>query len=273
MAAGASALLLSLALVNPAHRLNELKEKPLSYWEPGDFRPFVSTRIDASLNFAKGNIAVGYGKPHWIWIGVEGFALTTTEFTAAYAGVRASTPVLDIAYGVRDNRSYFRNFLVPAEHHTLEDRRADIYPRQRYLATELEISGLGPVLGGYAIWAVNIDRILDAPQGVHIYEESLRAVARKWLVSTRIGYVYPFGPDGMVKAGVMGEYVALPDRPSNVLRLGPATVLTITEHLEMLFLLCLPVASPDSLGIAAGTYAVLSLRYRWATGERNPHFP
>jgi hypothetical protein len=260
-----------LLLVTAPSRGDE--PKPLSYWEPGDARPFVSTRVDASVNFAKGLVAVGYGKPHWMWIGAEGFALSTTEFGGFYGGVRASTPILDIAYGVRDNFSYFHGYLDPADHHTSDEVRAQSTKHQRYLATELEISGLVPLLGGYALWALNADKILDGPANVHIYEESMRVVARTWLIGTRLGYVYPIGPGGVIKAGVVGEYVILPERPGNVVRLGPAVVVTITEHLELLGILSVPVSSPDSLGVVVGSWGVGSLRYKWATGEKHPQFP
>jgi hypothetical protein len=264
---------LSSVLASPAPGLESSQNKPLSYWEPGEARPFVSGRFDGSVNFAKVQVAAGYGKPHWIWVGIEAFAITTTEFGGGFVGARASTPVLDISYGVRDNRSYLHGYLVPAGRHTASEVREETLPKQRYLVSELEISGVIPALGGYAIWDVDAERILDAPQGVEVYEESLRVITRKWAIGTRVGFVYPFGRDGVLKAGLLAEYVITPDRPSNVARLGPAMVLSITDHTEMVGALTLPISSPDSLGPVVGSWGVLGLRYKWATGDRNPHFP
>jgi hypothetical protein len=43
---------------------------------------------------------------------------------------------------------------------------------------------------------------------------------------------------------------------------------SISEHLEALLSIVIPVVSPDTIGIAGGDIAEFGLRYRWATGTR-----
>lgn len=262
---------------NPDHPKPEEPKKKLSYWDQGNPRVFVSSKIDAGPNYAKVQAAVGYGIPHWIWIGFEAFPITTTDFGALYAGVRASIPFLDVAFGYRENQAYRRTYLPARDHHDLDEVHAfqdQSGPRARYLTWELEVSGIAPLFGGYAIVAVNADKILDGQPGMHVYEESARAIAAlPWIIETRLGYVYPFGHDDFIKVGFLAEEVFLPGRPKNVIRVGPGGSITLTDHLELLGFVTVAVSSPDSLGFFLGAFGIGGLRYKWATGDPTPHFP
>src|SRR5438105_3359993 len=91
-----------------------VEERPAhGYWSRGTPRWFVSTKSDLGAPYLKPYVSFGYGLPHWIWTGVDVNAITTLEFAQAYAGLRASTPVLDLAFGVRDTGSFGKPFLAP----------------------------------------------------------------------------------------------------------------------------------------------------------------
>jgi hypothetical protein len=144
----------------------------------------------------------------------------------------------------------------------------------RYLAWELELSGLVPLFGGYAIWILDLDKTVDVPSGLAVYEESNRVVIdHPLLLATRWGYVYPFGKNGMFKLGAALDAIWMKGRPSGVWRVGPLGLVALTDHLDLLGLATVSVSTPDDLGFILGTWAVLGLRYKWATGERSPHFP
>lgn len=265
--------LAGLLLTAPAHAFEESDEPHLSPWDQGHARPFVAARIDAGPTYGKALVALGYGRPHWIWAGVEAFPIITTDFEAAYAGVRASLPFFDVAFGYRQNRSFTHGALAPAATYTKGDVDNAPGSRTRYLAWELEISGVLPIAHGFAVFAVNVDKVLDPPAGMNLFEESTRVViAPPWVYETRLGWVYSFG-DGTFKAGAIGEYLVVPGRPYNVIRAGPALLYTLTEHLELLGFLTVPVASPDSLGPILGAFGTGGIRYKWATGEARPAFP
>jgi hypothetical protein len=76
-----------------------------------------------------------------------------------------------------------------------------------------------------------------------------------------------------LKAGVLTEYVFGTGRGKNVIRVGPAGVLQLTDHLQAMGTLTLAAYSPDDLGLALGAYGVAGLRYQWATGESAPKAP
>ncbi len=267
-------LIATLLFAHPARAGEGQDEARLSPWDQGNARPFVAARIDVGPTYGKTLVALGYGKPHWMWAGVEAFPILTSDFEALYAGARASLPFFDVAFGWRQNRSFTHGPLTPSTHYSSSDVDASSGARSRYLAWELEVSGLAPVLHGFAVFAVNVDKVLDAPPGTFLYEESTRVViSPPWVISTRLGWVYSFGESGTLKAGAVGELVVVPGRPSNVVRVGPAFVYTLTEHLELLGFLAVAVKSPDDLGLVLGAFGTGGLRYKWATGEQRPAFP
>src|SRR3954447_9771913 len=84
------------------------------YWSVGKARWFVSTKSDLGTPYLKPYFSFGYGLPHWLWAGVDVNAITTLEFAQGYTGIRASSPILDLAFGVRDTVSFGKPFLAPA---------------------------------------------------------------------------------------------------------------------------------------------------------------
>ncbi|MEO7095680.1 MAG: hypothetical protein ABI175_20650, partial [Polyangiales bacterium] len=246
----------------------------LSYWSEGDARPFLSSRLDAGFGYGKAQLAVGYGKPHWIWIGAEAFAITTYEFAAFYAGIRAYLPFVDVALGVRDNYSYKFGFLEQREHHDSAEVKGTSGTHARYLAWEACLSGGLPVPGGYALWEGTVDIVTDTPPNVHLYEESIRAIMQPpKIIMARLGYLLAFGRNDFIKVGVLGEGIFLPGRDAHVLRIGPVANVNLTDHLEALGVVTFAVKSPDSLDTVLGGWAILGLRYKWATGDKLPRFP
>jgi hypothetical protein len=246
----------------------------LSPWDDGEPRPFVGGYVDAGAVFARPAMQLGYGRPHWQWFGVEAYALTTNSFFAAYAGTRASLPFVDFTMGVRDTWSYVRPF-VPARgaYDASDVDRADDR-KARYLTLDYELSGVVPLPGGYLIWGFVASRVLDAPAGMDVFEEGLRVVLRPPFVADfRGGYVAALGHEETVKVGVLSETLVIPARRATVVRLGPVAAVTLTAHTEALFVLTAVLHSPDTLGLFDGAYGFAGVRYRWATGEKAPHFP
>jgi len=84
------------------------------YWSVGEPRWFVSSKSELGLVYAKPYLSTGYGVPHWIWTGIDVNAISTIEMFQAYAGVRAASPIFDLAFGVRDTWSFDKPFLTPA---------------------------------------------------------------------------------------------------------------------------------------------------------------
>ena len=252
-----------------------VQERPVyGYWSKGTPRWFVSTKSDLGTPYLKPYFSFGYGLPHWIWAGLDVNAITTLEFAQAYAGLRASSPVLDVAFGVRDTGSFGKPFLLPRSSFRREDVLDGTDPGARYWAWEAEVVAVAPLPHSALLLDFIAVRTLDVPEGSYLYEESYRAVvARPLFAVLRVAAVARLLREDALKVGVLSEVVFASGREKEVVRVGPAGALTLTDHLEALGTLTLAVSSPDTLGLALGAYGVAGLRYRWATGEPAPKAP
>jgi len=247
---------------------------PHGYWSQGTPRWFVSTKSDLGTPYLKPYLSFGYGLPHWIWAGIDVNAIATLEFVQAYAGVRASSPILDFAFGVRDTASFGKPFLMPAPSFTREDVLDGPGRKARYWAWEAEVVAIAPLPYSALLVDFIAVRTLDVPAGSYVYEESYRAIVSKPLFFVmRVAAIARLLREDALKIGVLSEVVFSSGREKEVIRIGPAGALAITDHLEALGTLTLAVSSPDPLGLALGAYGVAGLRYRWASGEPAPKAP
>ncbi len=259
---------------DPPHDSDAAKRPEHGYWSVGKPRWFVSTKSDLGTPYLKPYFSAGYGLPHWIWAGVDVNAITTLEFAQGYVGARASSPIFDLAFGVRDTLSFGKPFLTPAASFGHDDVVTDRAPGARYWAWEAEAVAIAPLPYSALVFDFIAVRVLDMPANTYLYEESYRAVIAKPLYAVmRVAAVARLLHEDALKVGVLSEAVFATGRGSGVLRIGPAGALTLTDHLEALGTLTLAVVSPDSLGLSLGAYGVAGLRYRWATGEPDPKLP
>ena len=244
------------------------------YWSVGEPRWFVMTKSDIGTPYIKPYFSAGYGVPHFIWGGVDLNSITTGEFTQVYAGVRAATPVLDVAFGFRDTWSFGKAFLPPKPSFTRSDVLDAPGPAARYWAWEAEVVGILPLPSAAIVGNFIMVRTLDVPADRYVYDESYRAVVgNPFFAVLRTAVVARVLREGALKVGPLFEYLFETGRERNVLRVGPAVALQITDHLEANGVVTFAVSSPDALGLTLGTYGVLGLRYRWATGEPQPKLP
>jgi hypothetical protein len=250
-----------------------LDERQLSYWDQGKARLFVSGRLEGGL-YAKPQVAVGYGQPHWFNATAEAYAISTMSFGAGYAGLRGTLPFLDLRVGTRYTFSYYRSLLPVKAHYVAEDVSTPNGPLARYRSLETELTGIVPILDGFLFPVITVYRIVDIPAGNYLFDESLRGVLEPpWIMGFRLGYVKNFGHDGFFKVGVLSELIVLPGRSDDIVRIGPAADVQITDHLDAQGTVTFVVSSPDSLGIWNGPFGVLGLVYRWASGDPHPAFP
>jgi hypothetical protein len=243
------------------------------YWSDGKPRWFLSSKSDLGGIYIKPYFSVGYGLPHWIWAGVDLNGISTIEFGQVYAGVRASLPVFDLAFGARDTYSYWKNFMDPRATFTSDDLGGR-GQNARYWAWEAEAVGIIPLPHSAVLLNYIAVGMLDVPPDKYVYEESYRAiVADSFFQVFRVAAVARLAREDALKVGVLTELLTSTGRGQNVFRMGPAAALQLTDHVEALGTLSVVVSSPDHLGLALGAYGLGGLRYRWATGERAPKFP
>jgi hypothetical protein len=256
------------------HRAAWSGPPPNGYWSVGEPRWFLAARPEIGTPYAKPYLSVGYGMPHWLWLGVDVNAILTLEMAQAYAGVRASAPVLDLALGIRDTWSFDKGSMLPAQRFTREDVFDENLQRSRYWALEAEGVGIVPLPYAGLIANVIVVRTLDVPEDRYIYDESYRAIVAKPLfVTLRLAAVARFFNEYSVRVGALTEHVFETGRSEPVWRVGPIASVQITDHLEAMAGFTIAVASPDDLGLSLGAYGTGGLRWRWATEEEKPEAP
>jgi hypothetical protein len=244
------------------------------YWGVAEPRWFVSTKSDLGTPYVKPYLSFGYGMPHWIWAGIDANAISTLEMVMGYTGVRLSTPLLDVAFGARDTLSFNKAFLPPRATFTRDEVFDQPGAKARYLAWEGEAVAVLPLPYSGLVFDFVWVRTLDVPQQRYVYDEAYRAiVANPTFMVLRAAAVVRLLREDALKAGVLTEYVFSTGRDKGTLRVGPAAVLQLTDHLQAVGALTGVVSGPDQLGFTLGAYGVAGLRYYWATGESSPKAP
>ncbi|AUX39200.1 hypothetical protein SOCE26_005820 [Sorangium cellulosum] len=246
-----------------------------SYWaRSAGARPFVSAVLELGVIYYRPTLAIGVGRPHWSWVGVEGYASVSPTGGAEYVGLRAALPGVELRAGARYAFSTSQYFLQPQTSYTRRDTELMLGPRSRYVAGEVELSGSTPLLGGSLFGVATGYVVLGAPRGFYLYEEALHAVMKPpFLYRARIGFLGEMDEYGELRLGAAAEVIGNPGRGSAIVRVGPVLAISLTHHLDALGTVMVVAATPDRLGLLGADLGQLGLRYRWATGDRWPEFP
>jgi len=246
------------------------------YWTGnGPTRGFLSTTFDVGAMYARPTMAVGYGKPHYRWFGLEagsGFSLTGSRL---YGGVRGVWTGIDFRIGARYEAPVEQNFLPPQRQYVREDLETEIPPQSRYVALESELTTSWPMPGGSMFGVLSGYYITAVPEPYFVFEHSLKTVvAPPWVWRARLGYMVHLGWLESMRFGAAAEVMHVPLRDDTVVvRAGPVLNVALTHHLDAVGAIMLIAASPDSLGVVGADIGQLGVRYRWATGDRWAEFP
>ncbi|HKP55343.1 MAG TPA: hypothetical protein VJV78_01405 [Polyangiales bacterium] len=200
-------------------------------------------------------------------------AILIRDCWQVYTGVRAATPVFDLAFGVRDTWSFQKPFLRPQESFTYNELVRAPGANARYWAWEAEAVGIVPLPNAAIAFDFIAVGMLDKPEGAMVYDESYRAIVRDDLYFVaRFIALARFMNEESLKVGVLVEHLFDTGRPP-LSRIGPMFSLQLTDHLDVNAVLTVVVSGPDHLGLVQGSYGVLGVRWRWASGERDPQPP
>jgi hypothetical protein len=246
----------------------------LPFWGSGDPRPFASATLEAGILYYRTTMALGYGKPHWSWVGIEGYGSIAPSGVSDYIGAHASFPIIDARVGVRYSFSTNQYFLRPQDTYTREETEYRLGPRSRYYVLEAELSGSIEGAGGTFFAVATGYAVLGGPRDYFLYEELLHVVMDPpYLFRARAGYLVDFTWEATLKVGGAAEFVAAPGRGALTARAGPVMSVALTHHLDAVGAIMIVLASPDSLGLLGADLGTLGLRYRWATGDPWPELP
>lgn len=245
-----------------------------AFWRAGRERLFFGATAELGNLYLRTGASLGYGKPYWSWIGVEGSSSLSPGGGIEYAGLRYVRPGIDFHAGARYVFTTNQRFLVQRPTYTRDQTEETYGDKVRYVSLEAELAGAFPVLRGSVVGVAGVYGIQGTPEGWNLFDPILRIVAKPpWIWRGRLGYLARVDRWDMFRLGAMVEVIGNPPRGEVVVRAGPAITVMITHHLEAFGTALLVLSSPDSLVLNGAQFGELGFRYRWATGDRWPEFP
>jgi hypothetical protein len=252
----------------PKSPLKEPDKTRPRYWALGDARAFTSLAIDVGFLYFRPRVSFGYGRPFWQWVGVDVNPQVSSSFTAAYAGLRLALPMVDFRVGPRFVFAFQHHFLEKHSNFSRLQFESQEQARAQYLAMEAEVTSAIPAGPGSILAAASGTYLAGVPNGLLVYEETLRIIAdAPWIWRGRLGYAVRLGVEGKISFGPVCDILGNPGRGIAILRGGVVGSAALSNHIDVLGSLVVPINSPDTLGIYGGDFAQLGVRYRWATGQ------
>jgi hypothetical protein len=247
-----------------------LDDDPMRHWVYNPVRPFLAVTADVGWIYARPTVMLGYGRPHYQWVGLELLPQLSQHFVGLYAGWRAAFPWLEVRAGFRHVRPLFHPQLAPARHHDERQLEIDRGTSASYDLLELEAlpelrAGPGFVFGAFTAYALR-----RLPDDADVYEETMRVIVRgNVLLRARLGYLFDVRPLGRARLGPAAEILEVPGRPEGTtFRAGLMAVWRMHEQVDIMIQLLPALVSPDALGILGADVSQLGLRYRFATPDR-----
>ena len=237
-----------------------------AYWSRGNHRWFVSSLLDAGYLYARPQIAVGYGKPHWRYFQVETFGTISGGGGAPYAGIRMGLPFLELRSGARYQIPFTRSFLPREASYDRFDLENRLAPTARYLAFDNDLQATIPAYKGTIFTLLSLNYVTGVPDGYDVYEEQVRVIGTApWFTRARLGYAFRLGEQGAIRIGPVVEWIYNLGRKTTTIRAGVVATVVLTHHLEVLATLVPTITSPDRIGLTGGDFGQLGIRYRWAS--------
>ena len=244
------------------------------YWGAGPPRFFASVMFETAGISVRDELAVGYGRPHHTWAGLQIDNKLSLSSLTFFGGVRAVAPWGSVKFGPRFVTAANQKLIPEADVVTKTMLDAGEGLRSKYLSLDAEASfsiplpfgAIGLLATGYGLVSVEDDH--------YVFEDSLRVVIEPPFVGRfRASYLAPIGSPATLKIGALAELIYNPGREYFNVRLGPAVAVSLTHHLEAVASVALSVYNPDEIGVAGADLGQIGLRYRWATGDLWPEFP
>lgn len=235
-------------------------------WAEGSRRLFVGTTLDVGFLYLRPRVAVGYGKPHYAWIGVDGNPTIAGPGAGMYGGLRLSVPHFDLRVGARHFSAFQHAYLRPRTSYDRVQLESTELGSASIDTLETEVNADIPAGPGDVLLLASASYVSHVPDGQNVFEETLRVVVvPPWVVRGRVGYSVRFGAFDQISVGVVADVVTVPARRTAVVRVGPILRFALSRSFEIRgsFVPC--IFSPDDLGLLDSDFTELGLRWRWAT--------
>lgn len=236
-------------------------------WNEGRSRLFLSSTLDVGWVYLRPRASIGYGRPFVAWIGIDANPVISGNGLGAYGGLRLALPRFDVRAGARYVYSFNREYLNPQETYDRLDLSSTLGDPARVVTYEVEAEFSLPLGPGDAIGLASASYVTNVPEGMYVFEETLRIIVNPPLVwRARAGYVVRFGSYGQHGLGVVVDGLDVPGRDdSKTFRFGPMVRVVLSRHVEIRGSFIPTIYSEDRLGLVGGDFTELGFRYRWAT--------
>ncbi|HSC86094.1 MAG TPA: hypothetical protein VLC09_02440 [Polyangiaceae bacterium] len=246
-------------------RLSTLGSAPGTRWRFGAERWFVASRVDVGFFFLRPRVSVGYGQPHFSWVGVDAVPIVSTSAIGGYMGLRVEKNFFEVRSGMLHQYSYNRSFLPQQDSYGRRDIDILDGPRAQYWLwdSELELyAPLGPIKlrsDTQLIYATGF------PEAHDLYLDTMWVVIGSGVtVRQRLGFEFFLrGTNIGVTPAV--EVVWLDERQVGIVRAGVQLRWLLTDELQIRTSILPVVKSPDYLGRASGDVLEVTLRWLWAS--------
>ncbi len=247
-----------------------ISSERLRYWQRGEPRWFVGGIVDFGYLYLRPSFQVGYGRPHWSWVGLELEPLISTSYIGGYLGLHAALPFIELRVGGRYVFTFSQSYLAPRQSYAPLDLESSAGPPSRSLALQAQLVLKIPLGPGDFRSVITGTYLALVDDGFYVYDNILRLVAAPpWNWGATAGYRISFGPNASMYVQPMAELVHLVERQAFIVRAGAAVGAQLWPDLELRLRVLPQVYGPDPLGGKGGYTIQFGIRYRFATDAPN----
>ncbi len=236
-------------------------------WHPRPARWFLSARADVGFLFFRPRAAVGYGRPHQHWAGLDVVPILSTNQAGVYSGLRYRHPRFEVRTGGLFSHAFNRSYLDAKDafdRRELEIRGDDI---AAYGASDSELTLSIPLRSVLIGAETQVLYVFGVPDDKFVFVNTVGAVvAPPWAFRQLlfVGHPVPRLP-GLFLAPAF-EVVFVPGRTDPwVIRAGGVARFSMYQEVDLSTELLPTIKSPDTLGRAGAPWFQITLRVRWAT--------
>lgn len=245
-----------------------LPDDPRGHWESGRIRPFASSSLDVGLIYLRPRFSLGYGRPFWLWAGVEANPIVSLEQVGVYGGIRLASSYVDLRVGARYAYGISASFLEPRDTYNPAQLDSRAGPHSTYLSLETELTASIPLGPGAILSETALTFITGVTSGYNVFEQTVRVVADPPFVwRQRLGYALRIRKKGALSIGIVAELVGNPARDLLVVRGGLLVRMQLFYNLSLRGTFVPVLHSKDDLGLVGADSFQIGIRWLWASGD------
>ncbi len=238
-------------------------------WKSGKRRFFAATTVDLGYIYLRPRLSLGYGAPHFQWMGIEMNPIFSRQGVGAWGGVRFALPYIDVRAGARGFYQFERSFL-PGNIDSFDRAALETSGGEHghYVTMETELNtAIATKIGELSLLG-SASRVtgFDDPND-YVYEDTLRLIVGSslvWRARAQFAF-YPIPTFRQFAIGPAVDVLGVPTRDELLVRAGFVTRIVFNKALEVRGSFVPTLVSRDRLGLITSDFTELGLRWRWAT--------